>query len=115
VEFVRRGRIYGEPGVDLQLLESHLAFRLPPNFTGRLATDGTFKIFSADRQLSCFHFVHGPGTPLPANWMSAEFTIDGEKLAATGPLGRTRWLHSAFAISLATVALRRAANLMQRL
>jgi hypothetical protein len=45
VEFVRRGRIYGEPGVDLQLLESHLAFRLPPDFTGRLATDERLKSF----------------------------------------------------------------------
>jgi hypothetical protein len=86
MECVQRGRIYGEPGVDLQPPESHLAFRLPPDFTGRLAADGTFKIFSADRQLSCFVFVHGPGTPLPGNWMSAEFTIDGEKLVATGPL-----------------------------
>ena len=86
MECVQRGRIYFEPGVDLQLPESHLAFRLPPDFTGRLAADGTFKIFSADCQLSCFVFVHGSGTPLPANWMSAEFTIDGEKLVATGPL-----------------------------
>lgn len=86
MECVLRGRAYGEPGVDLQLPESHLAFRLPPDFTGRLAADGTFKIFSADRQLSCFVFVHSPGTPLPPNWTSAEFTIDGKKLVATGPL-----------------------------
>lgn len=86
MECVLRGRTYGEPGVDLQLPESHLAFRLPPDFTGRLAADGRFKIFSADRQLSCFVFVHSPGTPLPANWMSAELTIDAEKLVATGPL-----------------------------
>jgi hypothetical protein len=59
---------------------------LPSDFAGRLRPDGTFKIFSADRQLSCFVFVHGTGTPLPANWMSAEFTIDGEKLVATGQL-----------------------------
>jgi hypothetical protein len=86
VEYVQQGRIYDDPGVELQLSESHLAFRLLPDFTGRLRLDGRFKIFSADRQLSCFVFVHGPGTPLPANWMSAEFTIDGEKLVATGPL-----------------------------
>jgi hypothetical protein len=82
VECVKPGRIYSEPGVELQLPESHLAFRLPQDFTGRLRPDGTFKIFSTDRQVSCFVFVHGPSTPLPANWMSAEFTIDGEKLVA---------------------------------
>lgn len=86
MEYVKQGQIYGEPGVELQLPESHLAFRLPQDFTGRLRPDGTFKIFSADRQISCFIFVHGSGTPLPVNWMSAEFTIDGEKLVATGQL-----------------------------
>jgi hypothetical protein len=86
MECVQRGRIYGEPGVELQLPESHLVFRFPPDFTGRLAVDGTFKIFSTDREISCFVFLHGPDTPLPANWMSAEFTIEGEKLVATGQL-----------------------------
>jgi hypothetical protein len=90
MECVQRGRVYSDSGVDLQLPESHLAFRLPPDFTGRLAADGTSKIFSADRQLSCFVFVHSPGTPLTANWMSAEFTIDGERLVATGPLKRAQ-------------------------
>ena len=90
MECVQRGRIYREPGVDLQVPESHLAFRLPPNFTGRLVADGTFKFFSADRQLSCFVFVHSPGTPLTANWMSAEFAIDDEKLVATVPLKHTQ-------------------------
>ena len=86
MEWVKPGRIYSEPGIELQLPESHLAFRLPQNFTGRLRPDGTFKIFSADRQVSCFVFVHGPGRPLPANWMSAGFAIDSEKLVATGQL-----------------------------
>lgn len=86
MEYVQVGRIYDEPGVDLQLPESHLAFRLPRNFNGRLRPDGTFKIFSADREISCFVFLHGSKSPLPANWMSAEFTIDGEKLGATGEL-----------------------------
>ncbi len=85
-EYAKRGRTYAERGVELQLPESHLVFRLPPDFTGWLAPDGTFKIFSADREVSCFVFVHGPGTPLPGNWMSAEFTIDGEKLVAAGEL-----------------------------
>jgi hypothetical protein len=86
VEYVKRGRIYSEPGVDLQLPESHLAFRLPQDFTGRLRPDGTFKIFSVDRQVSCFVFVHRAGSSLPVNWMSAEFAIDSEKLVATGQL-----------------------------
>jgi hypothetical protein len=43
-----------------------------------------FKIFSADRQVSCFVFVHGPGTPLLPKWMSAEFTIDGESSLRQG-------------------------------
>jgi hypothetical protein len=55
-----------------------LRFTYRRTFTGRLAADGTFKIFSVDRELSCFVFVHGSGSSLPANWMSAEFTIDGE-------------------------------------
>jgi len=86
VEYIRQGRIYCEPGVELQLPKSHLAFRLPPDFNGRLAADGTFKIFSADRQISCFVFGHGSDSPVLANWMSAEFTIEGEKLGATGEL-----------------------------
>ena len=84
VEYIRPGEIYREPGVDLQLPTSHLAFRLPVGFTGRLAANETFKIFSVDRELSCFVFIHGPDAPLLANWMRAEFTIDGEKLVAAG-------------------------------
>ena len=86
MECVRPGRVYDDPVVELQLPESQLVFRLPQSFAGRLAADGTFKIFSTDRQVSCFVFIHGLGTPLPADWMSAELTIDGEKLVATGSL-----------------------------
>jgi hypothetical protein len=84
MECVQRGRVYDDPAIELQLPESHLVFRLPQGFNGRLAVDGAFKIFSADRQVSCFVFVHGPGTPLPANWMTAELTIEDEKLVAIG-------------------------------
>lgn len=86
MECVRPGEIYREPEVDLQLPTSHLAFRLPAGFTGRLAANETFKIFSADRELSCFVFIHGPEAPLPENWINAQFTIEGEKLVATGEL-----------------------------
>jgi hypothetical protein len=86
VEYVRPGEIYSEPEVDLQLPKSHLAFRLPAGFNGRLAANETFKIFSADRDLSCFVFIHGLDAPLPVNWMSAEFTLEGETLVATGEL-----------------------------
>jgi hypothetical protein len=86
VKYVRPGEIYCGPEADLQLPKSHLAFRLPSGFNGRLAANEMFKIFSADRDLSCFVFIHSPEAPLPENWISAEFTIDGEKLVATGEL-----------------------------
>ena len=84
MKYVVPGDIYRDPQMDLQLPQSHLAFRVPAGFTGRLSADGAFKIFSADRKLSCFMFVHGVGKNLPANWMTAGFALDGETLVAVG-------------------------------
>jgi hypothetical protein len=84
LKYVVAGDIYRDPGLDLQLPQSHLAFRIPAGFTGRLSADGAFKIFSADRKLSCFLFVHGAGTKLPTNWMTASFALNGETLVAAG-------------------------------
>ena len=84
MKYVVAGDIYRDPGLDLQLPQSHLAFRISAGFTGRLSADGAFKIFSADRKLSCFLFVHGAGTKLPTNWMTASFALNGETLVAAG-------------------------------
>jgi hypothetical protein len=84
MKYIVPGDIYRDPEMDLQLPQSHLAFRIPAGFSGRLSADGAFKIFSADRKLSCFLFVHGAGTKLPTNWMSASFALDGETLVAVG-------------------------------
>ena len=84
MKYIAPGEIYRDPEMELQLPRSHLALRVPEGSTGRLGADGAFKIFSADRNLSCFVFVHGaPGT-LPASWMSAPFALDGETLLAVG-------------------------------
>jgi hypothetical protein len=84
VKYIVPGEVYRDGETDLQLPRSHLAFRIPPGSTGRLGADGAFKIFSADRRLSCFVFVHGAGAPRPANWMSTDFALDGETLVAAG-------------------------------
>jgi hypothetical protein len=84
LKYIVPGDIYRDPKTDLQLPQSHLAFRSPAGFTGRLSKDGAFKIFSDDRKLSCFLFVHGVGKKLPTKWMSADFVLDGETLVAVG-------------------------------
>jgi hypothetical protein len=47
--------IYRDPEMDLQIPQSHLAFRIPAGFTGRLSADGAFRIFSLDRKLLLCH------------------------------------------------------------
>ena len=83
-KYVVAGEIYRDAEMDLQLPRSHLAFRIPAGSSGRLSADGAFKIFSSDRNLSCFVFVHGAGEALPTNWMSDAFALDGETLVAVG-------------------------------
>ena len=58
LKYIVAGDFYRDPQMDLQLPRSHLAFRIPAGFTGRLSADGAFKLFSADRKLSCFVLVH---------------------------------------------------------
>ena len=84
VTYIVPGKIYRDAEMDLQLPHSHLAFRVPAGFAGRLSANGAFKSFSADRKLSCFVFVHGADRTLPTNWMSATFVLDGETLIAVG-------------------------------
>ncbi|MEX0805582.1 MAG: hypothetical protein WD688_20040 [Candidatus Binatia bacterium] len=84
MKYIVPGDIYRDPQMDLQLPQSHLAFRIPAGFSGRLSANGAFKIFSADRKLSCFVFVHGAGKKLPTNWMTVNFALDGETLVAAG-------------------------------
>lgn len=82
--YIVPGEIYSDAEMDLQLPHSHLAFRVPAGFTGRLSANGAFKSFSADRKLSCFVFVHGADRTLPTHWMSAPFVLEGETLIAVG-------------------------------
>ena len=83
-KYVVAGKIYRDAEMDLQLPRFHLAFRIPAGSSGRLSANGAFKIFSSDRNLSCFVFVHGAGGALPTNWMSDAFALDGETLVAVG-------------------------------
>jgi hypothetical protein len=84
LKYVVPGEIYRDAEMDLQLPRSHLAFRVPTGSTGRLSANGAFKIFSGDRNLSCFVFVHGAGKALPTNWLSDSSALDGETLVAVG-------------------------------
>src|SRR5258705_12723907 len=84
LKYVVPGEIYRDAEMDLQLPRSPLAFRVPSGSTGRLSANGAFKIFSADRNLSCFVFVHGSGETLPPNWTSDSLAVDGETLVAVG-------------------------------
>jgi len=84
LKYIVAGEVYRDAEVDLQLPRSHLAFRLPAGCTGRLSGNGAFKIFSVDRRLSCFVFVHGADGARPADWMRADFALDGETLVAVG-------------------------------
>jgi hypothetical protein len=83
-EYIVPGDIYRDPEMDLQLPQSHLAFRIPGGFSGAAQRERSIQDFPADRKLSCFLFVHGAGTKLPTNWMSASFALDGETLVAVG-------------------------------
>jgi len=87
---VTKGETYREPAVELQLPGSRLVFHLPDGSTGRLGSDRVFKIFSQDRKLSCFLFQHGGSEPLPADWVSAEFTLAGETLVPVGVVKRAQ-------------------------
>jgi hypothetical protein len=84
LKYVVPGEIYRDAEMDLQLPRSHLAFRIPTGSTGRLSANGAFKVFSGDRNLSCFVFVHGAGEALPTNWLSDSLALDGETLVAVG-------------------------------
>lgn len=50
-EYIVAIDIYRDPEMDLQIPQSHLAFRMPAGFTRRLSADGAFRIFSLDRKL----------------------------------------------------------------
>jgi hypothetical protein len=82
LKYIVAGDIYRDREMDLQIPQSHLALRIPAGFTGRLGADGAFKIFSGDRKLSCFVFVHSADKKFPKNWTSATFALDGETLVA---------------------------------
>ena len=50
-EYIVAIDIYRDPEMDLQIPQSHLAFRIPAGFTGAAQRDGAFKTFSLDRKL----------------------------------------------------------------